>query len=81
MIKYIKIDNGDLYAYNEKGITIVYNEKQEWNLSSLNYVSILYNDEIDYFELTIEQMEQEYNHQISKQAESYFKKINSMLKK
>ena len=78
MTKYIKINNGDLYAYNKKGYTVVYNG-DKWNVSSLNYVSILYSDRNDYEELEENNVINEYGEEVVNGAKECFDKIEHLL--
>ncbi len=78
MINYIRLNSGNLYAYNENGITIVYNG-DSWKPSKLNYVAILYSDRTDYIEMNENEVEEKYGKEIVLGSKHAFEKIDKLI--
>lgn len=78
MINYIRLNSGNLYAYNEKGITIVY-KSDLWEPSKLNYVAILYSDRTDYIEMNENEVEEKYGKEIILSSKYAFEKKDKLI--
>ena len=79
MEKYIKFDSGNLYAYDDTGITIVLDTNGCWRPSKLDYMGILYSDRKDYKEMDETDVALEYGEEVKDAAKECFEKIKKML--
>lgn len=79
MEKYIKLNSGNLYSYNEKGITIHFENDKKWKPSSLSCEAILYSDRTDYQELDQIDVVSQYGLDVVESAKECFKKIDDLL--
>lgn len=80
MIKYIKIELGNLYAYRN-GLTISTGEKLNWVPSKLDYSAILLSDRTDYTELEEFEVREKYGKEVTDSARALLNKLDKTFKK
>ena len=79
MEKYIRLSNGNLYSYNDRGITIFFENENRWKPSPLTYETILYSDRSDYEELDELDVISLYGKSVSDSAKECFNKIENIV--